>query len=92
MQFNKTIKNLPNKDREKILNGLNRTRRVAVVLQRNGHLRVSELEKYLTHQKLMSRVIQEHKPWIKRQKSILGPIGSKPLGAPKVISRESIYE
>jgi len=86
------IKNMPNKDRQKILKHLNESGRVVVVLQKNGRLRTYAVEKYISHVRLMRELIKGHKPWMKRQKSVLGPIGSQPLGIHSDLTRTSIYE
>lgn len=86
------IKNMPNSDKKKLMRKLNQLKRVVVILQKNGHLRVCEVDKYWGHKLQMREVIQGHKPWIKRQKPVLGPIGSRALGASDDLSRSIIYE
>lgn len=88
----KEIKKLPNDDQKKLLRKLCQLGRVVVILQKNGHLRVCEVDKYLGHRLQMREVIKGHKPWIKRQKPTLGPIGSRALGASDDLSRGVIYE
>ena len=84
---------LPNNIRQKIMAKLEETDRIVLIRsKKSGGLRVHTLEKYLQHKALMRGIIQQHKPWVKRQKPMLGPIGSKSLGAPEHLSRESIYE
>ena len=88
------MRHIPSRDREKLLGELNQSGRAVVVLQKNHRLRVYDLEKYMGHVQLMRRVIQTHKPWVKRQRplTLLGPIGSKPLGVQENLSRAAIYE
>ena len=87
-----TNPHLSHKDRENILNKLNHTGRVAVLRQKNGHLRIYDLDKYLNHKTQMREVIRGHRPWTKRQKPMLGPIGSQALGVHSDLSRAAIYE
>ena len=86
------MKNIAGSDRKKLLKKLNQIGKVVVILQKNGHLRVYDASQYLEHKARMREVIQGHKPWIKRQKSALGPIGSRALGASDDLSRGMIYE
>ncbi|MBI4357823.1 MAG: hypothetical protein HY584_00865 [Candidatus Omnitrophica bacterium] len=86
------IKKMPTSDRKKLLKKLNQLGRVVVILQKDGHLRVYDVNQYMQHKVRMGEVIQGHKPWIKRQKSVLGPIGSRALGASDDLSRARIYE
>lgn len=86
------IKNLKHKDRRKIIGRLNNCSRIVLVLQRNGGLRVYDLDSYVGHSRHMRAVIHLNKPWIKRQKPLLGPMGARSLGAPNHLSRREIYE
>lgn len=86
------IKKIPNSDRKKLLKKLSQLGKVVVILQKNGHLRIYDAGQYLEHKARMREVIQGHKPWIKRQKPALGPIGTRALGASDDLSREKIYE
>lgn len=86
------MRNMPNSDRRKLLKKLNQLGKVVVILQHDGHLRVYDVNQYMQHKARMREVIQGHKPWIKRQKSALGPIGSRALGASDDLSRGMIYE
>ena len=86
------IKNLSLKVRRKILHTLNENKRAALVLQRNGDVRVYDLGKYEGHKHRMGQLIRAYKPWVKRQKSLLGPIGGRKLGIKTKLSRVNIYE
>jgi hypothetical protein len=88
----KTIDVLTQKIENEVIKKLNHDRGVVIVRQKNNGLRVYHLTSYLTHKHLMRQIIKKHQPWKKRQKSVLGPIGSKPLGVIGSISRTDIYE
>jgi hypothetical protein len=86
------LKHLSPADEELLLKKLNASGKVTIVVQKNSHLRFYDADKYYAYRQQMHHVIQGHKPWIKRRKPILGPIGSKPLGIKGDIRRQSIYE
>ncbi len=58
--------------------------------------RVFDLEKYVAKQHFMREMAKHSKPWTRRwggkKKSLLGPLGSKPLGTHSSLSRIEIYE
>ncbi len=86
-----TIKNLPNKTRHQILKKLEESKGALVLRTKRGLIVYDPYERD-AHAKRMRKMIRQHKPWLKRRKSVLGPIGSQPLGTQGDLSRTSIYE
>lgn len=88
------IQYLSRKDNKRIVQGLNKNQnRVVVVKKKNGDdVKVYNIGKYMNFGQQMREAIQKYKPWVKRQKSLLGPIGNRPLGVTTDLSRTAIYE
>lgn len=86
------INHISSQDRAAILKRLNDNGRILIVLQKDGRLRMYDPENYFHHKELMRHIIKRHQPWQKKQKPLLGPIGSKNLGALSRLSRRVIYE
>ena len=76
----------------KIAATLGRDSRAVVVLGKGGRLSVYSLARYLVRKERMREVIYGHKPWLARKGSVMGPLGTKPLGIKGGLSRREIYE
>lgn len=83
---------IPAKVREKIEKRLERDKLVVITYGKSAKIRIWGLKEYLRRKAISKSVIQHYKPWKKREKPALGPIGSKSLGAKENLSRTTIYE
>jgi hypothetical protein len=74
-----------------ILRRLAAERAVALVVGRPGSLSVRSLAGYERRRQVMQKKIRTIRPWEKRRRDPLWPIGSKPLGITGKLTREEIY-
>lgn len=89
----KERKTLPSPMRKKFLNALNKYGTFVVILNKDGtKFTVYDIDTYDAKREQSAERIKNVKPWLKRQKSVLGPIGSQKLGVHSDLSRMSIYE
>jgi len=87
------LQSLPREWAKKFLKELNQARRFVVVRSKSGDgVTIYDVEKYFRKSTLQKKAIQNYKPWLGRQKSVLGAIGSQALGANTDLSRATIYE
>lgn len=91
------IGSMPRQLSKKILAKLNEGRAFVVTPGKNPRrARVFDLEKYDAKRVFMREMVKHSKPWTRRwgtkQKTKLGPLGSKPLGTHSNLSRTEIYE
>ena len=92
-----SISSVPRELSKKILRKLNEGKAFVVTPGKNPkRARVCDLRKYVEKQNLMRELVRNSKPWTRRwggrQKTKLGPLGSKPLGGHSTLSRTEIYE
>lgn len=82
---------LAQKIRERIIKRLE-NEGVAVITLGEKEPRVFGFREYVRRKQVSRKTIQMYKPWKRREKSLLGPIGTRPLGSGPDLSRTAIYE
>jgi len=86
-----SLKALPDRVSRAVVRKLNDEHRAALVRGKGGRISVRSLDRYVLHRERMRELIRKHKPWRNRMKSVLGPIGTKPLRIKGTLSRTAIY-
>lgn len=86
-----SLTTLPDRVSRAVVRKLNEEHRVALVRGSGGRISVRSLDRYVLHRERMRDLIRKHKPWLARVKSVLGPIGTKPLRIKGSLSRTGIY-
>ncbi len=86
------MQNNSRKVSEKFFKKLNERKPFVVVPGKGREPRFYDPDRYFKHKMTMRDVILNYKPWTKRKKSILGPIGTKSLEVQEDLTRSEIYE